>query len=73
MIATGKIDVALGSIARVAVIDTTNQYYLCNNAKTEIARYGEVKAELIKISGVYSERELCNRLISAVHIATTYQ
>jgi hypothetical protein len=27
----------------------------------------------MKISGVYIEREFCNRLISAVHIATTYR
>jgi hypothetical protein len=43
-----------------------------SSARTEIQRHGEVETELMKISGVYNEKEFCNRLMSAVNIATTY-
>ena len=47
---------------------------VCNtSAKAGVEVHGEVEAELTKISGVYSEKEFCNRLISAVNIATTYR
>ena len=43
------------------------------SAKTEIQRHGKIEAQLTKISGVYNEMEFCNRLMSAVNIATMYQ
>ena len=42
------------------------------SARTEIQRHGKVETELMKILGVYNEKEFCNGLISAVSIATTY-
>ena len=41
------------------------------NVRTE--RQGETDVELGKISSVYDPREFCERLISAVNIATTYR
>ena len=38
-----------------------------------IVHYGEVENELGKISPVYDPRSFCDRLISAVNIATTYR
>ena len=43
------------------------------NEKAVAARYGETEVQLGKISDVYNEHEFCNRLISAVNIATTYR
>ena len=44
-----------------------------NEARTQIERYGETDIELGKISCVYDTKEFCDRLISAVNIATTYR
>ena len=42
-------------------------------AKTQVERYGETEIELGKISSVYNTKEFCERLISAVNVATTYR
>jgi hypothetical protein len=41
--------------------------------KAEIELHGEIERQLGDISQVYNEREFCNRLISAVNIATPYR
>jgi hypothetical protein len=41
--------------------------------RTHVERYGETKIELGKISSTYNPKEFCNRLISAVNIATVYR
>ena len=41
--------------------------------KAEVELHGEIEKQLGDISQVYNEREFCNRLISAVNIATPYR
>ena len=40
--------------------------------KAEIELHGEIERQLGDISQVYNERKFCNRLISAINIATSY-
>jgi hypothetical protein len=44
-----------------------------NEARTQIEHYGETNIELGKILCVYDMKDFCDRLISAVNIATTYR
>jgi Reverse transcriptase (RNA-dependent DNA polymerase) len=53
---------------------TIRSLTVCNTSvKTGIETHGEIEAALMRISGAYGEKEFCNRLISAVNIATTYR
>ena len=53
---------------------TIRSLTVCNTSvKTGIKTHGEIEAALMRISGAYGEKEFCNRLISAVNIATTYR
>jgi len=45
---------------------------MSDEAKAQIEQYGETDIELGKISCVYNPKDFCERLVSAVNIATTY-
>jgi hypothetical protein len=45
---------------------------MSDEMKTQIKQYRETDIELGKISCVYNPKDFCERLVSAVNIATTY-
>ena len=44
-----------------------------DKVRAQIEQHGETEIELGKLSCVYDTKEFCDRLISAVNIATTYR
>jgi hypothetical protein len=46
---------------------------MSDETKVQVEQYGETDIKLGKISCIYNPKEFCERLVSAVNIATTYR